>query len=260
MFSRMYYYFLYLRTYLIIKRKQLLDAVSLARKNSYTPFVILSEPRSGSTLLHTYLNSHTQIKSYGEVLRENLEERPDRTIKDPLSKLAFKPHTPALKAIGLKLFYEYYEHPLYAESFKNVIDRKDIKIIHLIRRDPLKVYTSLKIAQKTNVWSTLKSADANRIQKIQIDCEDYTSFLKSYLKHQQLFSAMFTDHPLLEIAYEDLAKNPGQTLYTVQEFLGVKPKKLFSLLKKQNPDSLQSLVVNYGEAVTLTHELYLSKL
>lgn len=244
----MHYYFQYLRTYLIIKRKQLLNAISLSKSKNYTPFVILSEPRSGSTMLHTYLNSHTEIKSYGEVLRENIEANAIATETTPyIESLAFKPHTKALKAIGLKLFYEYFEDPRYSSSFNYVINRKDVKIIYLIRRDILKVYVSLKIAQKTNVWSSVKSAGNEPRPKITIDRNDYIQFREEHLRHRRLFVTLLKDHPLLEVAYEDLVQNPQPVLKSVQQFLGVKPKALFTLLKQQNPGSVESLITNYDE-------------
>lgn len=244
----MYYYFQYLRTYLIIKRKQLLNAISLSKSKNYTPFVILSEPRSGSTMLHTYLNSHTQIRSYGEVLRENIEANPIEAETAPcIATLAFKPHTPALKAIGLKLFYEYYEDPRYAVSFQYVVNRNDVRIIFLIRRDLLKVYVSLKIAQKTNVWSSVKSATREPRPQITVDRNDYIKFREEHLRHRRLFITLLKDHPLLEVAYEDLVQNPQTILKSVQQFLSVKPKALFTLLKQQNPGSVESLITNYDE-------------
>ncbi len=58
---------------------------------------------------------------------------------------------------------------------------------------------------------------------------------------------MLKDHPLLEVAYEDLVENPQPVLKSIQQFLSVKPKVLFTLLKQQNPGSVESLVTNYDE-------------
>jgi LPS sulfotransferase NodH len=199
-------------------------------------------------MLHTYLNSHPQIKSYGEVLRENIEA--NTIVKETfpyIERLAFKPHAPALKAIGLKLFYEYYEDPRYSSSFNYVVNRKDVRIIYLVRRDILKVYVSLKIAQKTNVWSSVKSATNEPRPQITVDRHDYMRFREEHLRHRTLFLALFKDHPLLEVAYEDLAQNPRPILESVQEFLGVRPRTLFTLLKQQNPGSVASLITNYDE-------------
>jgi LPS sulfotransferase NodH len=195
----MRYYFQYLRTYLIIKRKQLLNKISLAKGYDYTAFVILCEPRSGSTLLHTYLNSHTQVLSYGEVLRMQLEKEPQSGVRDKLiSDLVFKPHARQIKAVGLKLFYEYVDHPDYRDSFNQIVQRKDVKVIHLIRKNLLELYVSLKTAEQTNVWSTTQTS-ANTIQ-IKVDVDDYSKFIESHRQHQALFSDLFKDHTILKVS------------------------------------------------------------
>jgi LPS sulfotransferase NodH len=216
--------------------------------------VILSAPRSGSTLLHTYLNFHSHIKSYGEVLREYFEgNNSEKNSVNIVERLVFKPHSTNCKAVGLKIFYEYYkQHPYYAACFQEVLIKKDVKIIHLIRKDILKLYVSLKIAEKTNVWSTGKSSTQHNADQITIDLTDYLQFRAEYQQHQQLFTSLFQDHAVLEISYEDLAQHPDVVLKNVQQFLGVKPQQLKTLLKKQNQDNVKTHVTNYDEVQKLS--------
>src|SRR5687767_1263907 len=109
----MYNYFLHIRTALIIKKKKWLNALSSKKNKEFSAFIILCEPRSGSTLLHTFLNYHPHIMSYGELLRENLEAR--KILHTPESLVLLKPHSSRLKAIGLKIFYEYTDDDRYSE-------------------------------------------------------------------------------------------------------------------------------------------------
>ena len=249
----MYNYFLHARTYLIIKGKQWREALSRTKDYSYTSFVILCAPRSGSTLLHTYLNFHSHIKSYGEVLREYFESNNlEKESENLVERLVFKPHSTNCKAVGLKIFYEYYQQQSYAASFQKVVNRKDVKIIHLIRKDILKLYVSLKIAEKTNIWSTGRSSVHNNADQITIDAADYLKFRKEYLQHQQLFTSLFQDHAILEISYEELAEHPDVVLKNLQQFLGVKPQQLKTLLKKQNQDDVRTHVTNYDEVQKLS--------
>lgn len=245
-------YLLHLRTYLIIKRKRIANALSFHKTNDYIPFVILSEPRSGSTLLHTYLNYHPHIQSYGEVLRENLEVKKMNVI-DPLQSFVFKPHPTKLKAIGLKLFYYYYDSPIYTNCFKQTIQNTNIKIIHLIRTDVLALYVSLKMAQHTNRWSSVTSSGKHHHQ-LNVNIGDFRKFLQTYLQHQQDFKILFQYHNLLIITYEDMVNNPDSVLKNVQEFLGVIPRPLFSMLKKQNLKPIQSFVINYEEVKSMINE------
>jgi LPS sulfotransferase NodH len=239
----MRYYLQYLRTYLIIKRKQLLNKITRAKGYDYTAFVILCEPRSGSTLLHTYLNSHTQVLSYGEVLRMVLEK--GKKSNNVVSDKVFKPYGRQIKAVGLKLFYEYVDHPDYRDSFSQIVQRKDVKVIHLVRKNLLELYVSLKTAEQTNVWSTTKPS--KQTVPIQVDVDDCQKFVALHQQHQTLFTDLFKNHAVLEVAYEELAEYPQQTLLTVQTFLGVEPQNLFTLLTKQSHGSVSTRISNYAE-------------
>jgi LPS sulfotransferase NodH len=240
----MYNYLLHLRTYLIIKRKAILNTLDIRKKSDYTPFIILCQPRSGSTLLHTYLNSNPQIKSHGETLRERLEEDITALEGANICDLIFHPYTPGLKAVGLKIFYEYSTSNGYKEIFQQIVNKKDIHVIHLVRKDTLKLFTSLKIAEKTNVWSSLKASVINLQHKITIDPTEYEGFLKTFNSHHQTMNRLFENHPCLTVEYESLVRNPEMILESIQRFLKVKPRKLFTLLKKQSPEIIESIVEN----------------
>jgi hypothetical protein len=238
----MYNYLLHIKTSFLIRRKQVWDAVSPKKSYSYTAFVILCDPRSGSTLLHTYLNSHPHILSYGEILRDYAIRA---ATKNPVSDVVFTSHAPPIAAVGLKLFHDYFTNPAYRPWVDEIIQRVNIKVIHLTRKDLLLQYVSLKIAEKTNVWSS--GNVSHERQQISIDGDDYLHYVQGYQHNQYLASEKFKNHVMLEIAYEDLTENPQKTLSRVQEFLNVKPRNLFTLLKKQNTDSLESLILNYDD-------------
>ena len=51
----------------------------------------------------------------------------------------------------------------------------------------------------------------------------------------------------IEIDYNDIDKYPDQEMNKVQTFLGVKPQTVASLLKRQNPESVKELILNYDE-------------
>jgi LPS sulfotransferase NodH len=248
----MYNYYLHLHTYLIIRRKQILNVLSFKKSTDYVRFAILCEPRSGSTLLHTYLNFHPCIKSYGEVLREK-RERSNLKVPDPIKSFVFKPHASHLKAIGLKLFYSYHNHPAYGYAFGQVVNDPDVKIIHLIRRNVLGLYVSLKIAQRTNLWSSITTSGS--FQQIKVDADDFREFARAYLQQQRDLAKLLQNHHVLNVCYEDLIKDTDYVLKTVQEFLGVHPRNLLSLLKKQNPRPIESLVINYQDVKLIADQV-----
>ena len=127
----------------ITRKKRILNKISPFRATAHVHFVILCMPRTGSTLLHTLLNSHPNIISYGEVLRRNYV----RGKQTDLSADIFKKHQTSIKAIGLKLFYEYRTKQDFKDYYREITRNKNVKIIHLVRENLLDSFISLKNAQ-----------------------------------------------------------------------------------------------------------------
>lgn len=220
----------YLRTWLIIKRKQFLNQFP-AEKNSFTKFVILCAPRSGSTWLHTLLNSHPQIVSYGEILRETMEENPNQPPAS-VNKLVFHPHHASIRAVGLKVFYEYDKEDSFKKSFQEIVNDPSIHIIHLIRKDKAAQFKSLKLAQATQVWSSGKPV--KHVQPIKVDSTELETYKNNLHYQEQEITALLQHHPLITIRYEDLLNTFELTSAGIQRFLKVKPRSLFSLLRPQS--------------------------
>lgn len=230
----------YLRVWLIIKIKQL-NSLILSKDTRYTKFVILCEGRTGSTLLHTYLNSHFNIHSYGDIFNRCTDE------KDLLGQIVFHSHSKNIKAVGFKLFYNYQVLPQFQELFQQILEDKDIKIIHLTRANSLKVFTSLKIAEKTGKWSHESNKAKIELKQVDLDIEDTLKFVNSYEEKQPMLNRLFEDHDLLNVSYDNLVDQTRTTLNKVQRFLEVSPKNLISVLERQNPESLSTLISNYKE-------------
>ncbi len=225
----------------IIKKKQLLNLFPRSKSN-YTRFAIICAPRSGSIWLHTLLNSHPNMISYGEILRKTHVNHPTQKLPI-LNKLIFYPHHASIKAVGLKLFYSYLNDNKFGTSFQEALDDPGILIIHLIRKDILGQFVSLKKAQQDQQWSKARALDNNN--SIFINPEEYVAHRKELLASQHNISHVFENHPFLEITYEELLAHRDETLNEIQQFLGVKPRKLFSLLQKQSSGFLKDRIKNW---------------
>lgn len=192
--------------------------------------------------MHTYLNSHPEILSYGEILRRNLT---DGTTTD-INADVFKPHYPKIKAIGLKLFYEYREMPAYHENFRKIAQNKKVRVIHLTRDNLLDSFLSLRMALQTNQWSQTESNKKTELWESELSVTEFNNYLDESEKLRQNMDLLFTDHQVLHVTYESLTHKTAETLQNIQDFLNVKPRKLFSLLKKQgNAD--RSMIANYDD-------------
>jgi len=233
----------YLQTWLIIKKKTYGKYFSKSSCH-YTKFAIVCAPRSGSNWLHTLLNSHPNIISKGEILRTTYELNQSLQLKT-LNQLVFNAQHASIKAIGLKLFYHYLNDRIYGSYFQEIIDNPTILIIHLRRNNLLAQYTSLKKAELTNKWS--HSAITTDYSSIKVNKEEFLLYQKNQLEIQNTISTVFVKHRVVEVCYEDLQAQPEKVLLELQQFLNVKPSKLFSLLQKQSSAPLKDQISNWND-------------
>jgi len=206
-----------------------------------TFFVILCQPRTGSTLLYTLLNSHTAIYSYGEVLRKKIES--GTAIN--LNTTVFRKHPHQIRAVGLKVFYDYLFNTSYKKHCEVILKNKSIKVIHLVRNEQLDSFLSLKKAELSQVWSSTREIEPQTKSTVLPGKEEFISFLEENRLHRQNIEKHFAEHQRLDVSYEALTNNREETLMVIQQFLSVKPKNLFSLLKKQAPNHFD--LPNYEE-------------
>ncbi len=226
----MKYWIKYLHAWSIIKRKQIINLFP-SKEKRFTKFAIVCAPRSGSTWLHMLLNSHPQIFSYGEILRETYEANPPKQLPS-IHEMVFHPSHSAIKAVGLKVFYEYETNEPFKKSFQEIVDDNTICILHVIREDKVAQFKSLKTAEASQQWSSGRST--NQHITIQINPAELEAYQNNLLAQEKHINELFQDHPILNVKYEDLLSHQEKTLESIQDFLRVKSKKLFSLLKKQS--------------------------
>ena len=233
----------YLHTQWILKRKGLARWLPLPQHVPPTRFVILGAPRTGTTLLHTYLNSHPQIYSYGEVMRKQAQAGEDIRLGT-----LFQPQPKRILATGGKLFYSYGESFIFQPAMDALIADPSIVVFHCVRSETLRSLVSLMLAERSGVWNNRKPgqpiAEADRLT---IPPTDYMKYHAQLSQQWQSLQAALTHHTIHEVAYEDLAIQPEPVLNQVQAALYVPQRNLFTLLQRQTPQPLSELVVNWEE-------------
>ena len=230
--KKIYAYF-YVRTILFIKR---LGLRFLSKGKNHTRFVVLCSARTGSTWLHTLLNSSLYIHSQGEIVRENHESE-----KLPFEEFAFGQYPAFIKAVGLKVFYE---HPIYQEALDYVLDNPDIKIILITRKSQLEQFVSYKKAVRSGRWSY---SNVRVTSKVKVDLKEFTAYQLSYNKNLTELKKRLNNHQVFSMTYEDLVANQERVLSDLQTFLTVPGKKLKSLLKKQSRSPISQQIENWEE-------------
>lgn len=216
---------IYWKTQWVLKRKWLLNKWPFGRNRGFQRFVILCHPRTGSTWLHTLLNSSMQIKSYGEVLTER------KNIKS-LEHAIWSDHHPSIQAIGCKIFYEQLGEKQFSHVLDELVLNQNIKIIDLYREDTLAAFSSFKVAQRSGVWSRTLSRQ-NEDSQVLVEEEELSLYVQKLEANRNRMLQKLVNHDVFSLSYEDIFKSQETTLITVQKFLGVLPTPLFSLIRKQ---------------------------
>ena len=156
-----------------------------------------------------------------------------------------------------------------------------LSVIHLQRRNLLRVLISDKLAERTGVYE-LKSKDASRrlaskltpaklirairrpLQTIAalrpspelppppkvtlpVQPDEFRKILHETELSLAHWAKLFDNHPTTTLFYEDMAAALPETFEQIQEFLGLVPRRLSVNLVRQNPDPLATLIDNFDE-------------
>ncbi len=228
---------------------------------TYTPFIILGRGRIGSNLLLTSLQAHPQVSAFGEIFRNyrpvgwNIVSylrsgaRFLIALKPTLflDKVLFRPQVPEdACAVGFKLFYYQAQERQLKPVWTYLRNQENLRIIHLKRRNILRIHLSAKRGFRSKQWVNLNgvvednrsvSLNYNRCQQI---------FIHARTREQE-YDAFFENNHKIEVWYEDIIANYEQEMIRIQKFLNVKYETVRPLTKKQNHLPLSQAISNYIE-------------
>lgn len=219
--------------------KKLLNVLPYFKHKNYTYFLIIGHPRTGTSLLHTYLNSHFSILSLNEALANNKNGKP-----------FFQAYSKVIKVVGFKYFYEYIQDSEKRNTLIQLVSDSKIKVLKIQRKNYLRTYLSLRIAENTKEWSsTGTTVFTLKNKQLKLTREECINAFANYASIEKETDLILKQHkvPVHEIAYEALDSNPVDVMNGIQRFLGVNPQAVFSLLTKQNPEKISELILNYKE-------------
>jgi LPS sulfotransferase NodH len=205
-------------------------------------FFIVGNARTGSNYLLDGLKTSPAIRMYHEIFAAHNREV-GKDFEKILSTL-FQYESKTTKMVGFKVFYNH----LTDEEWKKLVARNDLKVIHLTRRNRLRTVISLEIAFKTGQWTQGGSFAGPKEKRISLDPLKLLKRLEQIEEGEAVTRARFCDRPMLEIVYEDLVQSPHEAFASVGAYLGVDGIDPSTIrLKRQNPEHLAQLIVNYDE-------------
>jgi LPS sulfotransferase NodH len=222
-------------------------------------FIILCAARTGSTMLRFLLNSHPEIVCHGEVMtgtgfvglapgpspiRTKLERLRDADPVRFMREFVLYGEDVA-GAVGFKIKYEELSRPEFSPILEDLLADKDLRVIHLRRRNRFERLVSLAVAHRVGLNLIFSEDQRPAVPSFHLSPAQCEADFAEVEARETEFAARFGDHPLIETTYEDILA--GDDLTRVQEFLGVRPALLQPSTLKIVDKSVKDLVENYSE-------------
>src|ERR671923_162996 len=110
-------------------------------------FAIVGNARTGSNFLLDGLKTSPAIRMYHELFASHNREV-GKDFEKILSTI-YQYESKSTRLVGFKVFYNH----LTDEEWEKLVRRKDLRVIHLTRRNRLRTVISLEIAFKTGQWT-----------------------------------------------------------------------------------------------------------
>jgi LPS sulfotransferase NodH len=246
-----------LKDILWVLQKRITSTV-LHHNTSYTQFMICSQPRSGSTYLEELLNSHPHICSYGEFIDQDRTRTTDHKIclydtlreKNPLKflqKYIYVAHSSKTRAVGTKIMLN--NQQLFRGKNKklmqHIANSQNIRIIHLVRKNELEKVASHKIARIRKKFHETKNQKNNIT--ITLDFERCMKRFERNNTNNERFADLVSQHPCIQVDYDELCASPEKILKKILTFLGVSQIPLKAKLRKIEHRPLKKIILNYDE-------------
>jgi LPS sulfotransferase NodH len=242
-------------------------------------FILLAHPRSGSTLLVRSLGEHPNVRMFGELFNDEEEERERafsqisrcavarrRGIDASMyyregedggrfvhEKVFYKRYSEEVtKSVGFKIFYEQARENSEAKKvWEYLLANRDVRVIHLRRRNLLETYLSLRVASLTNEWTQPKGREPAARPELfpsGLEPEACASYFDRIAAYRLWVERCWKERALLTLDYEtDLCSNYDETLRRIEDFLEVDHQPAEQKLEKQARCHPRERIGNYDE-------------
>jgi LPS sulfotransferase NodH len=209
---------------------------------NYTKFIILSRSRTGSNMLLSFLNSHPAICTRGEVLARLNGKDGKKCVARNFSK---EPRY--IQAKGIKVFYYHPQDDKSGAIWAELVNMKDLHVIHLKRKNILRTLLSRKLAGVQDVWYKIKDTPGEKPISVEFTKEELEKGFQQTRRREKEGDEIFSKHAKIEVFYEDLVCDPEKEFVKITDFLGLNQVNPKTNLKKQNPQKASILIRNYTE-------------
>ncbi|MCG8600669.1 MAG: class I SAM-dependent methyltransferase [Verrucomicrobiales bacterium] len=231
-------------------------------------FAILSQPRSGTHLLRNLLHSQPDVCCEGELFHPRV---PIKSVAD------FTPQKPAREVLkdlmnSREVDGRHFGFPVHDSGgplgrrfcwdHEELLNWKPAPlVIWLYRRNRLAQYASWLSALESGRWSDYsgkagKTTDpARKVGPFSPNPEEFAQWLERQETRRQNLKAKLQSLPSIEIAYEDLCKNPERTCAQIFHKLGLPPVPVETPTRKMRNYRLQEIFTNFEDLVRVHREV-----
>lgn len=207
-------------------------------------FVILCLGRTGSTHLQSLLDSHPDIRCFGELFTGNAHTFDEVFLAsphdDPAAYLEELTRPVEARAVGFKLpVNSIRAHPQVVEA---VTDPK-LQIIRLFRSNLLALLVSRRLLAATGVPQSTHGSYGD--VRVRLEPRILPRTFERMEAHERWLDELAGGRSTFRLAYEDLIE--GRGIDDLQRFLGVETRPLRSWFEKLRNLPLSDAVENWGE-------------
>lgn len=215
-------------------------------QHNYHKFLVLTRSRTGSNLLIQALNSHPKIASEYEIFGLLGGESEQEILGRCFGKQPF-----FIEAKGFKIFYYHPQDVEESPIWDQLQAMRDLRVIHLKRRNYLRAEISSRIAYTTGVYGVRSDTEFKKykqvLQPVLFQPDELARLFQKNQEWELEGEKRFADHDRIELLYEDLASNFEREYRRVLEFLGIDFHPPRVDFKKQSAKNMREQVSNYQE-------------
>lgn len=213
-------------------------------------FVILCLGRTGSTHLQSLLDSHPDIRCYGELFTDvdlatgHGEARAQTFIgsghESPDEYLSELTAGVDARAVGFKLPNNSLRAFPRADS---VFAHPDLKVVRLSRRNLLALLVSRRMLAATGVPQSTHGSYGDA--RVHIEPQRCLTAFRHMEADERRLDELAAGHEIFRLTYEELVA--GRRLEDLQRFLGVEPQPLRSWFSQLRTRPLSETIENWDE-------------
>ena len=139
------------------------------------------------------------------------------------------------------------------EEFRGLLEKNDVKVIHMQRQDLLRraisTINARQLQKKYGVWNRTKGMPG--LESFSVDFDELDTVLE-FVEESAAELGVFVnslDLKIMVVQYENLLANPESELGRIQDFIDVDARLLQADTEKSTPDRLDVAINNYEELV-----------